>query len=466
MSETFDDGEEPCSSPAVVYAPHLIVLLECDRPMAGSSRHCLEGVDQVTVGRGEERSWERASLCGLRTLDLRVPGRSLSAAHARLVPVGSAWAIEDSGSKNGTFVNGGRVERAVLSGEDIVELGHTLFRVNYAVGIPADAPRDVDVKADSAPVTLDPQLHAQLERVAMLASSLVPLLIVGESGTGKEVLARWMHDKTGRTGEFVAVNCGAIPAALFESQMFGHVKGAFSGATRDEVGFVRSADGGTLFLDEVGDLPLSSQAALLRVLQEREVVPVGAHRPVPVDARVIAATHVRLEAMVKQGTFRRDLFARIAGTTIELPPLRDRRDDIGILVASLLSKAIGGRGAEVTLSPAVGRALVAYGWPLNVRELGHALEASLVLAAGSRIEREHLPEQILGGLPPASRSSFIPGEALSEREQTLRLQLLGLLSEHSGNLTEVGKSMGKARMQVYRWCRRFGIDPSLYRMGG
>jgi transcriptional regulator with PAS, ATPase and Fis domain len=261
----------------------------------------------------------------------------------------------------------------------------------------------------------------------------------------------------------VGVNCGAIPAALIESHLFGHAKGAFSGAVRDEVGFIRSADGGTLLLDEIADLPQASQAALLRVLQEREVVPVGATRPIPVDVRLVSATHESLDELVARGEFRRDLFARIAGAVLELPALRERRDDIGILVGTLLSKLAPEQASSLTLSPEVGRALVSYDWPLNIRELEQCLKTCVALARQGEIELSHLPSKVRAALDRPVDSQRPSASALNERDQQLRLELLAQLSEHAGNLADVARAMGKARMQVHRWCRRFGIDAKVYR---
>jgi transcriptional regulator with AAA-type ATPase domain len=461
MSETFDDSREPRPARGLAYAPHLVVLLECDRPVAGVARYSLEGIERVTIGRGEPRRISRAS----GHLEVRIPGRSMSSTHARLLRTGTAWAIEDAGSRNGTLVNGVRVERAVLGHGDLLEVGHTLLRVDPSVGLPLDAPFDVDLPGspEGNLTTLDPTFAANLEKVARLAPSDVPILLAGDSGVGKEVVARWVHRRAHRTGEFVAVNCGGIPCGLVEGQLFGHVKGAFSGAVRSEPGLVRRADGGTLFLDEVGDLPAASQAALLRVLQEREVVPVGETRPTSVSVRLVSATHRDLEDMVAQGEFRRDLFARIAGCTLPIPRLGDRRDDLGILIAALIPKLAGDAAAAIAIAPDAGRAILSYDWPLNVRELRHCLETCITLAAGNRIERWHLPPKVLSAIDTSARPSPSAPLTLDERDNRLRVELLAQLARHRGNVSEVARTMGKARMQVQRWCRRFGIDPRLYR---
>jgi DNA-binding NtrC family response regulator len=279
------------------------------------------------------------------------------------------------------------------------------------------------------------------------------VLLLGETGTGKEVVARAVHRMSQRRGDFVAVNCAALPPALLESQLFGHVKGAFSGATHDALGFVRQADHGTLFLDEIGDLPLASQAALLRVLQEEEVVPIGATRPIDVDLRVVAATNQPLDARVARGDFRRDLFARLAGLRLTLPPLRERREDTGLLVASALRAIAGDRAAALTLTPAAGRALLDHDWPMNIRELQQALSLGVTLAASGEIDVAHLPS------PPGTFAErTASGPRLSSEEETLRAEIVAHLEATRGNVTEAARAMGRQRTQVHRWVKRLGID--------
>ena len=310
--------------------------------------------------------------------------------------------------------------------------------------------------------TLLPALGAELELVRRVAASTVPVLLLGETGTGKEVVARAIHATSGRRGEFAAVNCAALPATLVESLLFGHVKGAFSGAAREEVGFVRRGHAGTLFLDEVGDLPPAAQAVLLRALQEGEVVPIGSTRPIPVDLRVIAATHQPVDVMSEQGSFRRDLLARLQGFTHRLWPLADRREDVGVLVAELISLAAGERAQEVRLSSDAARALVAYEWPLNVRELAQVLSLACTLADGMQIEASHLPP----ALTTAAVRAPTPGDApdvLSPAQTSLRGELISNLERSAGNVAAVARQMNKAPMQIYRWMGRLGIDPRGFR---
>jgi transcriptional regulator with AAA-type ATPase domain len=464
--ETLDDAPPPePTGGAVVYAPHLIVLLECDRPCAGSALFSLEGVDRITIGRGHARSARRHRDGDVVTLEIRVPGKWLSSTHARIVRAGPAWVLEDAGSRNGTFVDGARIERAVLDPHRRFELGHTFFRIDPALAHPSDAPLDLELPSDEGCglETVDGHFGARLDALRRLAGSDVTLLLLGDTGTGKEVLARWIHATSRRWGEFVAVNCGAIPVGLVEGQLFGHVRGSFSGALRDELGLVRAADGGTLFLDEIADLPEAAQVALLRVLQEREVLPVGATRPLKVNVRVLAATHKPLEELAASGDFRADLFARLAGFVTKLPPLRERRDDVGILIASLLRRLAGSRAPGVTLAREAGRMLLEHEWPNNVRELEQCLAAALTLARDGRIDPSHFPSSIAEARVPRPSETPPACDGLSERDRSLRLDLLSELARHRGNVSNVARAMGKERMQIHRWCRRFGIDPAVYR---
>jgi len=254
------------------------------------------------------------------------------------------------------------------------------------------------------------------------------------------------------------VNCGALPAALVESLLFGHVKGAFSGAARDEIGFVRSAEGGTLFLDEIGDLPAASQAALLRALQEHEVIPVGATRAVKADVRIVAATHRPLEALSSDGGFRIDLLARLRGYMHVLPALRDRIADLGIILADVLLQVAEERAHRLTFAPEAARALLRYGWPLNIRELRQALASAVALAVEDVIDVRHLPAEL--SAPPSAAAA--EAQAPSS-DVVLRDRLIALLHENRGNVTAVARTMGKAPVQIHRWMRRLVIDPDAFR---
>jgi transcriptional regulator with PAS, ATPase and Fis domain len=308
--------------------------------------------------------------------------------------------------------------------------------------------------------TLLPSLAFDLSTLAKVAASPLAVLLLGETGVGTEVLAQSIHRLSGRTGPLIPVNCGAIPASLIESQLFGHVRGSFSGAVRDEPGLVRAADGGTLFLDEIGDLPASSQVALLRVLQEGEVLPIGASRASRVDLRVVVATHQPLGDLVDTGRFRRDLYTRLNGFSFVIPPLRARREDLPLLVSAILP-SVASASSAIALSAPFVRALLRYDWPSNVRELKQALARAAVLAEGGRLEAAHLPAEIRGPGETTPSAPPIPLEDLPD--SALRRELLAAMKRHGGNISQVAREMGKARTQIQRWMKRLRIDPDVFR---
>jgi DNA-binding NtrC family response regulator len=438
------------------------VVLHCDAPLSGAARHDLSDIDLVTLGRGAARAARRRWEGDRRALELHLPDSTISTSHARLVRGPEGWDLEDAGSRNGTLLNGDRIRRAALHDGDLIEVGSILLRFRAALrGASGAADLDSTDLAPPAPgfATLLPELAEQLAALARVARSQVSVLLLGETGSGKEVLARAVHALSERPGPLVVVNCGGLTASLLESQLFGHVKGAFTGTTRDEPGFVRSADHGTLFLDEVGDLPLPAQAAVLRALEEREVVPVGTTRPVKVDLRVLAATHRPLEQMALRGEFRADLLGRLSGYRHALLPLRERREDFGLIVGDLLRRRDLPAG-DVRLRAGSGRRLVRYDWPLNIRELAQALAVAGVLAEDGVIEFVKREEAPSGGTTAARATA--PTEPASGPE-VLRQHLVALLEKHQGKVSKVAHDMGKARMQIHRWMQRFGINPEDYR---
>ena len=441
-------------------SPYLFLTMRCDEADRPGARFSLRNVDAVTLGRATSLQTERKQEAGARLLHIGVPDGRMSASHARIQNVLGTWIIEDQGSKNGTFVDGRRTTSSPIADRTLLELGHSFFVFREALPLaePAffDGSELASVRAGMA--TLSPLFAGELARVASLARSRVPMLLQGETGTGKELIARAIHELSGRAGEFVAVNCGALASTLVESELFGYRKGAFTSAVDDRPGLIRSSDRGTLLLDEIGDLPLPAQAALLRVLQEEEVLPVGGTKPVKVDLRVIAATHRDLTALAGEERFRADLLARLDGATIVLPPLRERSEDVGLIVASLLRKLAGAAAAQVSFTSDAARALVRHGWPMNIREMEKCLSSALVLADGGRIELEHLPESVRSAPEPRpGREAAVP-----EKDRHVYDELVGRLREHSGNVTAVARSMRKARTQVQRWLKRFRIDPQSF----
>jgi two-component system, NtrC family, response regulator AtoC len=283
------------------------------------------------------------------------------------------------------------------------------------------------------------------------------ILLVGESGTGKELLARAIHRRSPRgSGPFVAVNCSAIPDTLLESELFGHRRGAFTDAREDQRGLFQSASRGTLFLDEIGDMPLALQAKLLRVLQEKEVQPLGASAPVAVDVRVVTATHRDLDALVRHERFRQDLLYRINVVEVWVPPLRDRLEDLAPLVAHLLDKLGARLGlARCTVSADAMRAFMNYPWPGNVRELENVIERALVLGSGVAIGLEDLPDRLTQ--PPASMAHSGAGGRLSDVERDHIRRTLEIVG---GNKAAAARALDVNRKTLYRKLRQHHLPMS------
>ncbi len=471
---TYDDavaaaGRPRPSEPRV--EPQLVLALECERPLAYGARFSLGDTDEVLFGRGSKRSATRTVERGVKRLVVTVPDRRMSTKHGRLTRERDGYLYEDLRSTNGSRVDGVAFTRGRIDDGHHLQLGHTFFFLREAMPTPHGTPDDVDWDAlrtePEGMRTLLPAFAQELRALAKVARSTVSVLLEAETGTGKEVLARGVHAISTRGSRpLVAVNCGALPEALVESQLFGHVKGAFSGAVRDELGLVRSADHGTLFLDEVGELGRSAQAALLRVLQEGEVVPVGGTRPIAVDFRLVAATHRRLDELVTRGEFRADLLARMSGLTFHIPALRQRREDIGSLVAELLTRC----PPITTIEPAAALALLAHDWPFNTRELEKVLGLATVLADGGTLALAHLPPPVAASFeavraPKDDRNEGVDSNAVDDRpaDAELRATLTEHLTRSKGNVTEVARAMGKARQQIHRWLRRLKIDSDAFR---
>ena len=430
-------------------AAHLFLELESDRPVAGPARWRLTGIDQVHLGRGAAR---RSRLTP-RTLSIEVPDGWMSVEHVTMSRRDGRWLATDQRSKNKMLIDGQPADEAELSDGMLMQLGHTFFR--FRDDLPGLDPAIVDFESAPAGIdvlsTLSQVFSVVLERAAAVAAGKVPVLLIGESGTGKEVLARSIHQQSGRKGSLVPVNCGAIAPNLVEAELFGHKKGAFSGAAQDRSGLVRASDGGTLFLDEIGDLPLPAQAALLRVLQEAEILPVGANRAEPLDLRIIAATHRDLKRSVREGKFRHDLLARLEGVTLRLPPLRDRLEDVPLLLVLMLRKLAPQR-PDLKFTAAAAQAILSYDWPLNVRELEQAVAGALALSGTGSIEVDHLPDLVVG------RADTPEDRDLTAEEERHREELVQLLRQHGGNLSAVARVLQKGRTQITRWVARYGID--------
>jgi len=306
-------------------------------------------------------------------------------------------------------------------------------------------------------VAESPVMRRTMDLVARAAPADTPVLVLGESGTGKELLARALHVAGPRRDRpFMAVNCSAIPETLLESQLFGHRRGAFTDAREDRRGLFQEAEGGTILLDEIGDMALSLQTKLLRVLQEREVHPLGAAAPVAVDVRVIAATNRDLEALCAQGRFRQDLYYRLNVITIRIPPLRERPEDLLPLVAHFLAKHGQRLGrSEVTVSLEVMELFRRHPWPGNVRELENAIERALVLGQDSAIHIEDLPDDLRQSLLSSPGPEHVRLLADMEREQIIKA-----LRAAGGNKTAAARLLGLDRKTLYRKLEVYGIQPS------
>ena len=293
------------------------------------------------------------------------------------------------------------------------------------------------------------------KQVAHAADSAAPVLIVGESGSGKELVARAVHSHSTRAREpFVGINCGAIADTLLESELFGHQRGSFTGAVSDHKGVFEQAGGGTVLLDEIGDTTAALQVRLLRVLEEGEVRPVGGHRSLRVTARVIAATNMPLEQAIVEGRFRQDLYYRLSVIVIRVPPLRDRRADIPLLIGSFLDDACRRAGRNKLLSTEALDALLRHTWPGNVRELRNTIERLVVSTRGSLIEAFDLADTVTVAAPVSRDQPFSDLPTLDDLERRYLVHVLGAAN---GNRTRAAEILGVDRRTLYRMAERFGI---------
>lgn len=386
---------------------------------------------------------------------LVLSGAEASRKHAELRRDGPLLVVRDLGSRNGTFVNGERVTEAPLKRGDVLRLGEW---IGIVVALPD--PRTTFSYQRLAPGLLGgPALVTAIEPARKAVGSDLPIVLVGETGTGKEMVARALHAWSGRSGDFVAVNCAALPESLAEAELFGYRKGAFTGADTARLGHVRSAQGGTLLLDELTDLPAAVQAKLLRVLEQREVLPLGESRPVPIDVRVIAATQEPLGRAVADKRLRADLMARLDGITVELPPLRERIEDVPYLFDELLREHA--KGKPPTVEPRLIEALCLYDWPFNVRELVLLVRRlHAVHGAEALLRRADLPKRVLDGLllatargsskaDPDSVNKPTPETDDQRNERDLDL-LLPALREQRGNVARAAAAIGVSRQRAYR----------------
>lgn len=387
---------------------------------------------------------------------LRLDHPTVSRSHARLAPAGTRLQVQDLGGRNGSALNGRRLGAAPadVAAGDVLRFGDVLMvvseRPDGALGVAA---------TPSFPfATQSARMAAALRALDLAAPDPAPLLVSGETGAGKEAVAREAHRRSGRAGPFVAVNCAELSRELIEAQLFGHERGAFTGAGEARQGLFRAAHRGTLFLDEVGELPLDLQPKLLRVLQEREVRAVGATRATPVDVRVVSATNRDLNADVEAGRFRRDLWARLTLWELRLPPLRERREDLLAWLDLLVARFATSRGLPPTLldlDAEAAEALLLAEWPDNLRGLDRLAHRLAARPAGAG--RVHPAE--LAALGVSARREAPEGPAGVDRLQLpTREAFVAAYAEHSGSVRGLARHFGRDRRQIYRWIAAYGLD--------
>jgi transcriptional regulator of acetoin/glycerol metabolism len=395
---------------------------------------------------------------------IHLANTDVSRQHATLQRSGpeAGVVITDQDSRNGTRVNGKKVQRARLRENDVLRLGGCVFAVSEM---------SAGSFSEVAPGLLGGALLARaLAPLSRAAQSDLPIVLEGETGTGKEVVARAIHTLSGRAGKLVAINCAALPEGLAEAELFGYRRGAFTGAERANLGFFRSAEGGTLLLDEVSDLPLVVQAKLLRALEQRAVQPLGEAIPVPVDVRLVVAGQSSLFEAVKRQEFRADLLARLNGVTLYLPPLRERRADVALLFWHFLRELRPNDTPE--LEPEFVERLALYEWPFNVREvLQLARRLAVLQGAESVLRVQHLPREMriasasspshpapLAG-PSDLRAAEAPNAQPSPTSPALDLaSLLAALQATGGNLTRAAARLGVTRQRAYRLLEEQSVD--------
>ena len=340
-----------------------------------------------------------------------------------------------------------------FDGQELVALIASAARLSST-----PAKTDGDDQWRSAILTHNAEFEAVLARAKLVAAGDASVLIRGESGTGKELLAQAIHRASPRRNRpFMALNCGAIPENLLESELFGHTRGAFTGAARDHVGLFQSAEGGTVFLDEIGDMPLALQVKLLRVLQEKTVRPVGATRPVAVDVRIVSATHRDLEAGIREARFREDLYYRLNVVSFVLPPLRERREDITLLASHFLSQLAQRYGKTVNSFGADALAcMVEFDWPGNVRELLNVVEQAVALSTGPIVSLSLIENALRG--PSTELQPFEKARGQFERDYLARL-----LKMTNGNVTHAARLAKRNRTEFYKLLHRHHLQPSQFK---
>ena len=384
--------------------------------------------------------------------DVRLDDPSVSRRHATLHLGPRGCRMEDAGSTSGVYVDGQRVKSAALAGGEIVRLANTLL-----IYLPqGPSPDDAVYPASTSGIMAGPRFDPIRDLLSRAAGSDLSVLITGQTGTGKDLAARHLHQAGPRRDHpMVAVNCSAIPEELFESELFGHVKGAFSGASHDRPGLLREAHGGTLFLDEIGELSPRCQAKLLRVLQDHRVTPVGSALAHEVDLRLVSATNQDLRTRVDEGAFRLDLLARVAELRVELPPLAQRREDIPLLVAGFILK----HGGHQTVKLETLEQLCLRPWPMNIRQLESAVRRAIFLAGDKTVLRDkYFHDELL-----AQEGTEAAGDAAEDPERLLTDELTDVLRRHHGRVEPAARELGLSPSQIYRRAAKLGVRIKDYR---
>lgn len=405
------------------------------------SRFLLKTIDGRETNLNEWLTIGRDSSCRLVLVTEGVEER-----HARLEEKNGSWTLRDLRSQGGTFLNGARVTEAPLQDGDWIRCGHEelLFF-------------SPDSRGDVFPMSSrNPEWQQVLNTLNGVAMSEFPVLLLGPSGTGKDVIAQKLHERSSRRhGPFISVNCSALTETLVESELFGHIKGSFTGAISDRKGAFEAARGGTLFLDEIGDLPYSLQAKLLRALENGEVRPVGADRPLRTDVRILAATHQNLGEKVQEGSFRSDLFYRLNVLPLNPPALKDRMEDFEELLYGFC------RSMRVRFSVDAIRRLQRHDWPGNIRELRNTVARASALFPRQSIEESHIERLLIGASPrPSDTSTDMAGTSapLPVIKEIEKQMILKRLRANRGNQRRTAQDLGLPKSTLHDRIRLYGID--------
>ncbi len=419
------------------------------------------GVKETRIGRGADA-------------DLLLPDPSVSRLHARIFRVGEQYFLADA-SRNGTYMDGKRVTQVVLEGGQTFRIGP--YQIHFLPGkqsLTPDPPTVVQgttpANDSTCPTTSRPSTSSDtfgiegkspfikrlIEDVRRVACSDLPVLVEGETGSGKELVSRGIHDASSRRNRpFVVVNCGAISPELIESELFGHEKGSFTGATAQRRGAFEIAHGGTIFLDEIGELPLGLQPKLLRALEQKEIKRVGGNETILVDVRVIAATNRNLREEMGKKAFRDDLYFRLSTITLQVPPLRERREDIvPIALLFLAEAATKANRPAPDLSGAAAGFLASHDWPGNVRELRNAIQRAVVMGDGPALTAGDFSFLLAPESPPAAPAA---DSRLSRWEQTEKNSILGELARQKWNKTRTAHELGIAKSTLFEKLKKYGI---------